>query len=227
MASSQSSRVIVVTGANRGIGWGIVRRTVADYRTSHAYAEKPVPLKIYLTSRNEEAGLEAIKAIKADLKDEDLKLASIEYHQLDLSDSKSKDSIIKHLQSQEGGLDVLINNAGIALDGFDAEVVRKTLEMNYTNVTDFNERVLPILKPKGRIIILASMAGSLNGYSKEIVERFRSVKSKKEADQLAKEYEQAAKENIDTLKEKGWKTAAYSVSKVSKISCHRIREGSY
>jgi carbonyl reductase 1 len=108
-----------------------------------------------------------------------------------------------------------INNAGIALDGFDADVVEKTFALNYHDVTDFNERIIPILKPNGRIVILASMAGALNGYSPEIVQRFRSVSSKAEADELALEYQKAARDNIDTLKEKGWKLAAYSVSKVS------------
>lgn len=108
-----------------------------------------------------------------------------------------------------------INNAGIALDGFDAEVVRKTFALNYHHVTDFNERILDILRPQGRIVILASMAGALNGYSSDMVKRFRNVTTAKEADALAIEYQQAAKESIDTLKDKGWKTAAYSVSKVS------------
>lgn len=103
------------------------------------------------------------------------------------------------------------------MDGFDAEVVRKTFALNYHHVTDFNERVFEILRPQGRIVIVASMAGALNGYSPEIVKRFRNVNTAKEADALAMEYQQAAKESIDTLKDKGWKTAAYSVSKVSKI----------
>lgn len=107
MATSQASKVVVVTGANRGIGWGIVRRAVAEYRHSYSYTQSAIPLKIYLTSRDESQGREAIKAIKADLKPEDLKLATIDYHQLDLSDSSSKDKIIQHLKSSDGGVDVL------------------------------------------------------------------------------------------------------------------------
>jgi len=114
-----------------------------------------------------------------------------------------------------------INNAGIALNGFDAKVVEETFALNYHHVTDFNERVLPILKPDGRIIILASMAGSLNGYSSEIVQRFRSVSSRKEADSMALEYQQEARDSIGTLRQKGWKEAAYSVSKVSRRKSRR------
>lgn len=108
------------------------------------------------------------------------------------------------------------------MDGFDAQVVKETFELNYYHVTDFNERVLPILKPDGKVVTLASMLGQLNGYSKEITQRFRDVESKKEADEMAREYQDAVNINIDTLSEKGWKRAAYPVSKVSSSSrCHR------
>jgi carbonyl reductase 1 len=114
-----------------------------------------------------------------------------------------------------------INNAGIALTGFDASVVEKTFALNYHHVTDFNERVLPVLKTGGRIVILASMAGALNGYSSEIVERFRSVSSKKGADEMALEYQREAKDSIGTLRQRGWKEAAYSVSKCCVIAYTR------
>jgi len=104
---SSPSFVVLVTGANRGIGYGIVRRAIKEYRHSDAYARSKLPLKIYLTSRDEDRGREAIKSIREELKEEELKLARIEYHQLDLSDVRSKDVVIKHLQSQDGGLDVL------------------------------------------------------------------------------------------------------------------------
>ena len=110
--------------------------------------------------------------------------------------------------------DARINNAGIALNGFDADVVQKTFALNYHHVTDFNERVLAILRPGGRIVVLASMTGALNGYSPSIVERFRSVASRAAADDMALEYQRAARESIGTLKQAGWKEAAYSVSKV-------------
>lgn len=105
--TSPSSKVLLVTGANRGIGYGIVRKAARDYRNSFMYSQSSLPLKIYLTSRDEEKGREAIEAIKAELKPDDLKITTIEYHQLDLNDEKSKDSIIDFLQQKEGGLDVL------------------------------------------------------------------------------------------------------------------------
>lgn len=96
-----------MTGANRGIGYGIVRRTAAEYRNSYLYSQSQAPLKIYLTSRDETKGREAIESIKKELKSDDLKNTSIEYHQLDISDAKSKDAIVEYLKKNEGGLDIL------------------------------------------------------------------------------------------------------------------------
>lgn len=100
------------------------------------------------------------------------------------------------------------------MDGFNPAVVQKTFATNYHHVTDFNERVLSILRPGGRIVVLASMAGALNGYSSEIVRQFRSVASRSQADDMALEYQRIARDSIGSLKQQGWKEAAYSVSKV-------------
>ena len=62
---------------------------------------------IYLTSRNEERGKEAV----AKLNQEGLEP---KFHQLDIADQASVDRLRDHLKETYGGLDVLINNAGIA-----------------------------------------------------------------------------------------------------------------
>jgi len=59
------------------------------------------------TARNEVAGQEAVKKLNG----EGLKP---KYHQLDITDQGSVDRLAQFLQSTYGGLDVLVNNAGIA-----------------------------------------------------------------------------------------------------------------
>ena len=96
-----------MTGANRGIGYGIVRRAAAEYGQSDAYAHSGQPLKIYLTSRDEAQGRAAVEAIQAELPPDARQLTTIDYHQLDISDSASKDAIVAFLRDREGGLDTL------------------------------------------------------------------------------------------------------------------------
>jgi carbonyl reductase 1 len=46
-------------------------------------------------------------------------LTEIKYHSFDVTDKESVQSFAKHLTQTHGdGIDIFINNAGIALDGF-------------------------------------------------------------------------------------------------------------
>lgn len=83
-------------------------------------------LLIYLTARDKSRGEEALAAIRSDA---DLKqakalathggLADIKYHQLDISDAKSIEGLAEFLKTEHpDGIDFVINNAGIAMQGF-------------------------------------------------------------------------------------------------------------
>jgi carbonyl reductase 1 len=84
------------------------------------------PLLIYLTARDSGRGEAALQQLQTD---EQLKRAKalaqyggptdVKYHQLDISDSKSIYSFCEYLKKEHPeGIDVLINNAGVALNGF-------------------------------------------------------------------------------------------------------------
>ena len=94
------SRVFVVTGSNKGIGKSIVKLLLQD-------KEEKI---VYLTSRNEELGQKAIK----EFEESGLKPR---YHQLDVTDQNSINRLRDYLVEKYGGLDVLVNNAGMAYKG--------------------------------------------------------------------------------------------------------------
>ena len=81
---------------------------------------------IYLTARNRERGEEALENLKKDEKLSKAKalasnggLTDIKYHQLDIGDTKSIDALKNYLHNEHpDGIDILINNAGVALNGF-------------------------------------------------------------------------------------------------------------
>ncbi|KAK2973199.1 hypothetical protein RJ640_009829 [Escallonia rubra] len=87
-------RYAVVTGANKGIGLETVRRLAA------------AGLTVVLTARDEKRGADATRALHAS------GLSNVVFHQLDVQDPKSVESLGKFIQDQFGRLDVLVNNAG-------------------------------------------------------------------------------------------------------------------
>ena len=84
------------------------------------------PFLVYLTARNKERGDAALQGLfqddqllKAKALSKDGGLTEIKYHPLDISQTKSIQELRDFLEHEHPqGIDVLINNAGIAMDGF-------------------------------------------------------------------------------------------------------------
>ena len=111
------SKVAVVTGANKGIGFAIVRGLCKRFEGV-----------VYLTARDVERGQKAV----ADLEKEGL---NPKFHQLDVTNKKSLEVFRDYIKSNYGGIDILVNNAAIAFKGDAPEPVHvqaeETLFVNY------------------------------------------------------------------------------------------------
>ena len=137
-----------MTGSNKGIGFGIVKELCAKFEGI-----------VYLTSRNEELGLAAV----SDLEKQGLRPR---YHQLDIDDESSSLQFRDHLKSNYGGLDVLVNNAAIALwpdtnPNFQ-EKAPKVLNTNYFSTARLCDILFPILRPHSRVVNVSTVAGHLS-----------------------------------------------------------------
>ena len=137
-------RVFVVTGSNKGIGKSIVKLLLQ-------HKEEKI---VYLTSRNVELGQKAVKDL------EELNLKPL-YHQLDITDKKSIERLCDHLVEKHGGLDVLVNNAGMAYKGSNkasfSEQADVTVNCNFFGTLAVCDILFKILKPNARIANVASM----------------------------------------------------------------------
>ncbi|KAI9815538.1 MAG: hypothetical protein M1827_002672 [Pycnora praestabilis] len=210
------SRVAVVTGANKGIGLAIVRNLALQYPKS---AFNNGPFLIYLTARNKERGEEALQKIHHDsqLKQasalaQDGGLTDVKYHQLDISETDSIRAFSEMLQTEHPkGIDFVINNAGIAMTGFDSTVVEGTLKCNYYGTLEATQDFLPLIKDGGRLVNVSSMAGHLHRYSSEVRSKFLEAKTVGEVSSLMENFKNAVKDGHE--KKQGWPSAAYAVSK--------------
>ncbi|XP_013878183.1 carbonyl reductase [NADPH] 1 [Austrofundulus limnaeus] len=196
-----SARVAVVTGGNKGIGLAIVRALCKQYQGD-----------VYLTARDEGRGQEAVQTLAS----EGLKPL---FHQLDIDDLSSIASSAAFFKEKYGGVDVLINNAGIAFKvadtspfGVQAEV---TLKTNFFATRDMLTHFLPLIKAGGRVVNVSSFVSvrALNQCSPELQQRFRSEDiTEDELVGLMQRFVEEAKRGEH--KQGGWPDTAYGVSKL-------------
>uniref|UniRef100_A0A2K6FA76 Carbonyl reductase 1 n=1 Tax=Propithecus coquereli TaxID=379532 RepID=A0A2K6FA76_PROCO len=139
---SSCSRVVLVTGANKGIGFAIARDLCRQFSGD-----------VVLTARDAARGQAAVQQLQAEG-------LSPRFHQLDIDDLQSIRALRDFLRSEYGGLDVLVNNAGIAFKTADptpfhiqAEVTMKT---NFFGTRDVCTELLPLIKPQGSCLLCHS-----------------------------------------------------------------------
>lgn len=197
-----SPRVFVVTGSNKGIGRSIVKLLLQD-------KEEKI---VYLTSRNEELGLKTVK----ELEEKNLKAS---FHQLDITDQSSINKLKDHLSEKHGGLDVLVNNAGIAYKGSStapfAEQAEVTVNCNFFGTLNVCDALFPLLRPNARVVHVSSLVSeyAFKALSPEMKAKFGDEDLTIEGLKgLINEFIVAAKE--DKVKERGFATTAYGMSKV-------------
>ena len=94
----------------------------------------------------------------------------------------------------------------------DINVVKETLQCNYYGTLAATRSLLPLIRPGGRLVNLASMVGHLNSkYSDEIRSAFAESRTVDDVTRLMESFTDAVAQGKE--KERGWPSAAYAVSK--------------
>jgi len=145
-----SKKVALITGANKGIGFETARQLGAQGVT------------ILVGARDEKRGAEAVQKLQAEGVD-------AQFVQLNVTDAATHANAAKFIGENFGKLDILINNAGVLLDGgvkvseTQTETWRTTFETNVFSLIDLTQALLPLIKKSdaGRIVNLSSILGSL------------------------------------------------------------------
>ncbi|EDO49544.1 predicted protein [Nematostella vectensis] len=208
MAASPS-RVAVVTGSNKGIGFAIVRGLCKQFSGT-----------VILTARNENLGKEAVDK----LKEEGLNPV---FHQLDITSQESINKLRDYLSSTYKGLDLLINNAGIAYKGASiapfSEQAEVTARTNFTGTLNICDTLFPLLRPHARVVNVASLAGLLKIIPSEAIKAKFTSPSLTQSGLVGLVEEFISDVKAGVHKEKGWSNSAYGMSKVAVIALTKVQ----
>lgn len=132
--------IVLITGISRGIG-----KAVAEKFLSEGW-------KVIGSSTSGEVNITDAK---------------LQAFALDLSSQQSITEFVGQVDKVGKKIDVLINNAAISIDDnreLNAEMLRKTLEVNVVGWADLTMKLLPLIKGGGSIVNVSSRAGSLSQF---------------------------------------------------------------
>ncbi|KAK7349542.1 hypothetical protein VNO77_06986 [Canavalia gladiata] len=208
----EAKRYAMVTGANKGIGYGICKKLASN------------GVVVILTARNEKRGLEAVERLK------EFGLSNfIVFHQLDVTDPSSVTSLAHFIKTQFGKLDILVNNAGVPGGILDAdnylrrkrgeisdwnlifhqtyELAKECVETDFFGAERVTEALLPLLQlsPSPRIVNVSGQIGLLknipNEWARGVLSDIENLTNEK-LDEVLREFLKDYKEG--SLESKNW-----------------------
>jgi NAD(P)-dependent dehydrogenase (short-subunit alcohol dehydrogenase family) len=145
-------KTALITGANRGIGYEVARQFAAK------------GFHVFVGARNAEAGRKAAEEIAN-------QGGKATFLEIDVADNHSVTNAAHEFSNTEDHLDVLVNNAGIIVDGDNAileisdDLLRKTLKTNTLGPLRVTRAFASLLRKSKapRVINVSSSGGQLSG----------------------------------------------------------------
>lgn len=150
---ADGKKVALITGSNRGIG----------FETARQLGQQGIT--VIVTGRTDKDAADTARK----LQEEGIDASGVT---LDVTKAEDRVAVARHIESQFGKLDILINNAGIGpSDGLigkrtsesSQEELQNIFNVNLFSLVALTHELLPLLKRSeaGRIVNLASILGSL------------------------------------------------------------------
>lgn len=188
--NSNSTKFIIVTGANKGIGFQLVKDLL---KLESNYS-------VILTSRDIKRGQEAVKSIE----DTHSVKGRLFYEQLDIESEESIKSFAEVIQKKYKSIYALVNNAAVSLEPcqkledfatctLDEKSTKIQIQINVRGTIKITKAILPFLEEKGRVVFLSSFAGLQSFQGEELNKKFNNEKlTEKEYFEILDEFEAAA-----------------------------------
>ena len=136
---------VIITGGSSGIGKAL------------AYQFGKEGARILITGRNQAS----LIAVESSLKSSGIEVLAF---QSDVSKEEDNKAMAQYAIDQWGGIDILINNAGISMralfEEVDLEVIKKVMDINFYGALYATKYCLPpIIRSKGSVVGISSIAG--------------------------------------------------------------------
>lgn len=205
----ERKKIAFVTGANRGIGLGVVEKLATD---SNVTGE----CDVFLTARNVKLGTDACERLKS-------KGLSVKFRKLDITNVDDRKQFLDFVkQNYPDGIQIAVNNAAINFEESQPHIQHKHEEearpvvyTNFTCTVDFTLEFLPLLSQYARVVQVSSKDGhsALKQIDDVLYSKFTSESlTLDDLRKLMEEYTKYSEAGEHT--KHGWPSWSYAVSKL-------------
>ena len=145
-------KIVLVTGANKGIGFGI-----AKHLGLHGW-------KVIIGARHQQRAEKAIGELKA------VGVDVLGWVNIELADLESIEQAGRELNERFPELSMLVNNAGIpgdmSVDSFHTEIseIKKTIDVNFIGTFALTKALMPLLAKNGGRIVNVTVPSEISPY---------------------------------------------------------------
>lgn len=200
------SKIALVTGANQGLGYALVKELAARLAPQDT---------VCLAARSKQRGEEAVRKLGETR-------AKVNFVQLDVTNSESIAALVKTLAE---GVDIVASNAAarIVKDRPQREQVRAFIETNNHGSRNLFGALAPLLRNNARYVMVASSYGQLRHLHKMLRSQFYHTKQNLDLDDIEKTMDVYVQEvEQDKAEAAFWPESIDVPSKVGQVATARI-----
>jgi carbonyl reductase 1 len=151
-------KVAIVTGANQGLGFALAEGLAERLDTGDV---------VYLPGRDRERVRRAAERLARPH-------AEVRARVMDVRDSAAVDALAEEINASHGGIDIVFSNhyQRVMPSDSPAEVIGNYVDTNNLGTTRVLRRFTPLLRPGGRLLVVASSFGTLHELPARLHGRF-------------------------------------------------------
>jgi 3-oxoacyl-[acyl-carrier protein] reductase len=140
-----SKGIVLISGGSRGLGLSLVQAYLRDGHRVATFSRRPSP---------------EISALEQSYS------GRLRFFPADLSDGSSLASLVRRVETEQGPIDFLINNAGMVLEGIfarlPADEIDRIIDINVRGTLSLTKAAIRgmMVRQFGRIVTISSIVGS-------------------------------------------------------------------
>jgi NAD(P)-dependent dehydrogenase (short-subunit alcohol dehydrogenase family) len=203
------NRIALITGATRNLGFSLVQDL--------ARRLEPTDI-VYLTGRNAARVAQSMKNLTG-------ANAQVRGEVLDVSKRDAVERFADELAERHGGVDIVLSNHYTRVQPEDnpAEVIDYYVEANNFGTTNILRSFAPLMRDGGRLLVIASRAGSLRALAPALHPRFQNLRSLDDVDRAVCIWRDAVRSG--RAPGQAWPAWINIPSKIGQVAAVRVLAG--